>query len=84
VILEAVQQGQTSPEQIDAAMKQYLNEDRACDLSQSFLASQRSGAVSRMSDLGLIERRREGVRVFYAATEDGLAFLRDCTTNPPR
>jgi hypothetical protein len=84
VILEAVQQGQTSPEQIDVAMKKYLNEDRAGDLSQSFLASQRSGAVSRMSDLGLIERRREGVRVFYAATEGGLAFLSECATNQPR
>jgi hypothetical protein len=81
VILEAVQQGQTSPEQIDVAMKKYLDEDRAGDLSQSFLASQRSGAVSRMSDLGLIERRREGVRVFYATTEGGLAFLRECATN---
>lgn len=80
VILDAVQQGHTSPEQIDAAMKQFLNEDRAGDLSQSFLASQRSGAVSRMSDLGLIERRREGVRVFYAATEDGLSFLKECAT----
>jgi hypothetical protein len=84
VILEAVQRGQTSPEQIDAAMKTYLDEDRVGDLSQSFLASQRSGAVSRMSDLGLIERRREGVRVFYAATEDGLAFLRECAANQPR
>jgi hypothetical protein len=59
-------------------MKQSLSEDRAGDLSQSFLASQRSGAVSRMSDLGLIERRREGVRVFYAATEDGVVFLERC------
>jgi hypothetical protein len=84
VILDAVQQGQTTPDQIDAAMKEYHSEDRASDLSQSFLASQRSGAVSRMSDLGLIERRREGVRVFYAATEDGLAFLRECATNQPR
>ena len=65
-------------------MKKYLSEDRASDLSQSFLASQRSGAVSRMSDLGLIERRREGVRVFYAVTDDGRAFLRECATNQPR
>ena len=72
--------GQISPEQIDAALKSYLDEDRAGDLSQSFLASQRSGAVSRMSDLGLIERRREGVRVSYAATADGQAFLTQCST----
>lgn len=75
VILEAVREGHTSPEQIDTALKAYLDQGRAGDLSQSFLASQRSGAVSRMSDLGLIERRREGVRVYYSATEDGLTFL---------
>jgi hypothetical protein len=84
VILEAVRQGHTSPDQIDAALKTYLDQDRAGDLSQSFLASQRSGAVSRMSDLGLIERRREGVRVFYAATDGGLAFLKQCATNQQR
>ncbi len=76
VILEAVQQGHTSPEQIDNALKGFLDEDRAGALSQSFLTSQRSGAVSRMSDLGLIERRREGVRMYYTATKQGLAFLK--------
>jgi hypothetical protein len=83
VILEAVRDGQTSPEQIDPVLKVHLDEERAEDLSQSFFASQRSGAVSRMSDLGLIERRREGVRVNYAATEEGLAFLRECATKQP-
>jgi hypothetical protein len=84
VILEAVREGQTSPEQIDAALKVYLDEKRAEDLSQSFLASQRSGAISRMCDLGLVERRREGVRVNYAATEGGMAFLNQCRENQPR
>ena len=84
VILEAVRNGQTSPDQIDAAMKVFLDDERAGTLSQSFLASQRSGAVSRMSDLGLIERRREGVRVYYAATEDGLAFLNQSTNHQAR
>jgi hypothetical protein len=84
VILEAVSNGHTSPEQIDAAMKSYLDGDRADTLSQSFLASQRSGAVSRMSDLGLIQRRRDGVRVNYTATEDGLAFLKQSTSHQTR
>jgi hypothetical protein len=77
-ILEAVQGGNYSPDKIDAALKSYVTEDRAEKLSQSFLASQRSGAVSRMSDLGLIERQREGVRVSYAVTEDGRSFLAQC------
>lgn len=77
-ILEAVQAGNNSPDTIDAALKTYVTEDRAEKLSQSFLASQRSGAVSRMSDLRLIERQREGVRVSYAVTADGRSFLAQC------
>ena len=75
VILEAVHEGNYTPDKIDAALKTYVTEDRAEKLTQSFLASQRSGAISRMSDLGLIKRQREGVRVSYAVTEGGLAFL---------
>jgi hypothetical protein len=74
-ILVAIQAGSNTPETIDAALKKHVAEDRAEKLSQSFLASQRSGAVSRMSDLGLVERQRDGVRVCYAATDQGRAFL---------
>jgi len=77
-ILKAVQAGNNTPEKIDAALKAHVAEDRAQKLSQSFLASQRSGAVSRMSDLGLVERQREGVRVFYVATDRGRDFLAQC------
>jgi hypothetical protein len=83
-ILEAVRDGNNSPDKIDAALKTHVAEDRAEELSQSFLASQRSGAVSRMSDLGLIERQREGVRVSYALTEEGQAFLNQCMSNQAR
>jgi hypothetical protein len=75
VILEAVSHGSNSPDTIDAALKAYVSEDRADKLSPSFLASQRSGAISRMSDLGLVERRRDGVRVFYEITDEGRTFL---------
>lgn len=74
-VLEAIQAGKNTPETIDATLKKYVTEDRAEKLSQSFLASQRSGAVSRMSDLGLVERQREGIRVAYMATNEGRAFL---------
>lgn len=77
-ILQAVRDGDDTPDTMDGALKKaYVAEDRAEALSQSFLASQRSGAVSRMSDLGLIERQRTGVRVSYAMTDAGLAFLKD-------
>jgi hypothetical protein len=83
-ILEAVRDGHNSPDTIDAALKIYVPAERAEKFSQSFLASQRSGAVSRMSDLGLIERQREGVRVYYTATDEGLAFLNESTSHHAR
>jgi hypothetical protein len=74
-VLAAICDGNNTPDKIDAALKIYVTKDRAEKLSQSFLASQRSGAVSRMSDLGLVERQRDGIRVSYAITEKGEAFL---------
>ena len=74
-ILEAVDTGETTPEKLDQWLKRFVSADRSTEYSQSFLTSQRSGAISRMSDLGLIRRQREGVRVFYSVTEDGRAFL---------
>jgi hypothetical protein len=80
-ILDAVRRGRNTPESIDEDLRETLPPDRAGALSQSFLASQRSGAISRMSDLGLIERRREGVRVSYSATENGMTFLNQRMTD---
>jgi hypothetical protein len=77
-ILEAVRAGHNTPDTIDAALKAYVTADKAEKLSQSFLASQRSGAISRMSDLNLIERQREGTRVSYAVTSEGQEFLAQC------
>ena len=74
-ILEAVMAGHNTPETIDTFLQQYVSRDRAEKLSQSFLASQRSGAISRMSDLGLIERQRDGTRVSYGIPKEGREFL---------
>ncbi len=77
-ILAALRDGCNSPEKIDATLKASIPDVRAKELSKSYLASQRSGAISRMADLGLVEREREGVRVFYRATDVGLSFLEQC------
>ena len=74
-ILEAVDMGESTPQKLDRWLRRFVSTDRSTKYSQSFLTSQRSGAISRMSDLGLIERQREGVRVSYSVTADGRAFL---------
>ncbi len=74
-VLEAIDKGNNTPEKMDTALKTYVTPDRTEEFSQSFLSSQRSGAVSRMSDLNLVARQREGIRMSYSLTEEGRAFL---------
>jgi hypothetical protein len=44
-------------------------------LSDAFITTQRTGAVSRLNELGLIGRRREGNRVNYFVTTYGNEYL---------
>ncbi len=47
--------------------------------SRAFLSTQRAGAISRMTDLGLVVRVREGLRVAYVASHFGKQYL-ECVT----
>jgi len=71
-ILTEITGGANTPETLDTALQNYAPQTR--DLSPSFLSSQRSGAVSRMSDLDLVARAREGVRVVYTITPKGQQY----------
>lgn len=72
-VLEAVEAGNKTPESLDSALSVLISNGR--NISPSFMSTQRSGAVSRMSDLGLIARERSGVRVEYVATDRGRQLL---------
>jgi hypothetical protein len=71
-ILKAVEQGTDTPDGLDILLTHKFSTGGA-DKSEgsSYLSTQRSGAVSRMADLGLMRRRRNGTRVSYVATEKG-------------
>ena len=75
-ILGAISEGADTPDALDAALEAYIPSDAAQKLSRSFFQSQRSGAISRMADLGLVTRVREGVRVSYTVTDTGDAYRR--------
>jgi hypothetical protein len=64
-----------APEQLDAALREFVSQERRDDLKPAFLSSQRSGAISRMSDLGLVSRVRDGVKVSYALTGQAEDYL---------
>lgn len=73
-ILTAISAGANTPDTIDVALERYVSEEGKENLSKSFLSSQRSGAISRMADLGLVKRNREGVRVSYEMTDIGRGY----------
>jgi Arc/MetJ-type ribon-helix-helix transcriptional regulator len=76
-ILAAVDAGADAPEKLDSALQRYVSQDASQTLTKSFLASQRSGTVSRMVDLELIMRKRDGVKVFYVVTDLGRQYVQD-------
>lgn len=72
-ILHAISEGQNTPDLLTQALKRL--EAPEGKISAPFYATQRSGAISRMSDLELISRDRDGIRVRYAITPAGKEFL---------
>jgi hypothetical protein len=73
-VLSAILDGAETPEALDIALKRFLPERTEKPFTDAFVSTQRSGAISRMSDLGLIEKVRSGVRVKYVITEAGKTY----------
>lgn len=71
-IIKLIEEGHTTPDALDNALKERIS--AGFDASPSFVATQRTGAISRMTDLGLVDRRRDGVRVTYVLTKQGSKF----------
>lgn len=76
-ILRAILTGQNTPDAVDTALMENVPQGANRGLSKSFLSSQRSGAISRMTDLALVERVRDGVRVSYVVTDAGNKYVQN-------
>jgi len=74
-LIQAISDGADTPDKLDEALRALVPTNLNRSLSPSFLISQRSGALSRMTDLGLIARERKGVRVSYLVTRQGQSFI---------
>jgi hypothetical protein len=72
-IIQFIKQGLTTPDQLDDAVKK-LPASKKENVTDAFITTQRSGLISRMADLGLISRLREGVRVSYLITDTGTMY----------
>ena len=77
ILLKIISEGNNSPTEIDSVLSEKLKGERKSELSSSFLSTQRSGSISRMQDLGLITRIRNGVRITYEVTELGNQYIID-------
>jgi hypothetical protein len=75
ILIQTIMGGANTPPVIDAAMVKLISNDRAEKLSKSYLSSQRSGAMSRMTDLGLLTRIPDGTRISYSVTAHGRDYL---------
>jgi hypothetical protein len=76
-VLAALSEGATAPEDLDHALAKYLPARTEKPVSEAFLSTQRAGVISRMGDLGLVERIRDGLRVTYKVSERGNQYLQE-------
>lgn len=70
VVLDALADGAASPGNLDSHLASRFHINRS-SMSPSFLAMQRGGVISRLIDLGLVARDKEGIRVAYFLTAAG-------------
>jgi hypothetical protein len=80
VVLEAITQGANTPDKLDDALEVYLPKRDEKPFTRAFLTTQRAGVVSRMADLGLIQRIRDGIKVTYTTTTKPFEY----SSNPLR
>lgn len=77
-VVKLIKAGENTPELLDQALGDYLPSRNTKRLSPAFLTTQRAGVISRLSDLGIVQRVRDGIKVTYALTE----FGHQCFSNP--
>jgi len=70
LILSGVKEGIATPEELNNRVKGYSS-----DWGRNEVIMMRAGVVSRMGELGLLERRKDGVKVTYLLTDRGDKYL---------
>lgn len=73
-VINAVMEGANTPEKLDDSLEKYLPKRNDKPFTRAFLTTQRAGVVSRMIDLGLLQRLRDGINVRYEPTAKGSEY----------
>ncbi len=76
-LLRLIMSGKNTPERIDRTLsRRKLFKSSGKDAPpNSFLVSQRAGGISRLADLGLIAKVKDGISVHYEVTDLGREFV---------
>lgn len=79
-IIDGINEGANTPDKLDNYLCRTFRLEIATlaetenQITQTFLTTQRTGAISRMVDLGLAAREKTGLRVTYVVTRQGISF----------
>lgn len=76
-VLGALSQGVQTPKDMDNFLADNFADNT---MTMAFLSLQRSGVISRLVDLELVRRVRDGTRVKYVTTESGVEVLGQLST----
>jgi hypothetical protein len=74
-VTRLIESGANTPELLDEALGEFLPTRDAKPFSPAFLTTQRAGVISRLSDLGLVQRVRDGIKVAYAITDQARKYF---------
>ncbi len=74
-VIRALNGGANTPEKLDDYLAQFVPARVDKPFTRAFLTTQRSGVISRMSDLGMLRRSREGIKVTYVTTERAAQYF---------
>jgi hypothetical protein len=72
-LLSGIMAGATTPDSLDKYIRSHATQKAS--ITDEFVSTQRTGALSRMADIGLVRRVRNGTRISYDITERGRAWI---------
>lgn len=79
LVLTSISSGANTPEKLDDALEEFLPKRDEKPFTRAFLTTQRAGVVSRMIDLGLLQRVRDGIKASYIPTTRSSEITRKTT-----
>lgn len=74
-LTEGVQSDAYTPDQTDSCLRTRFDLPPKDDMRKTFISTQRTGATSRMLDLGQVPREKSGMHMTYLITAPGQVFL---------